>query len=275
MLGSSSTTRIFTPCGPRRTGAANPTTNSVPSPGEELTSICPPWARTMEWTVDRPRPVPPGRLVKKGSKMRGRSAVAMLPPESQTWIRTWPSTWLKKVRTRPPFPAAASALRRRFRSTCRTWSGSTSARSPPGATSILTPQASGIRGEQLDGLPDQLVQLAGPPHRRRRPGEARKSLTSSPSRSASRVRMSTSRWVRVRPGREQLRRATHRGQRVADLVRQLGGERAQLRQPVRPAQLLLCAPEIGEVLEDDQERRRRSAQRGDREPEDAPARRAS
>ena len=64
--------------------------------------------------------------------------------------------------------------------------------------------------------------------------KTRKSVTSSSSRSDSRVRMPTSRCVvRIRALGEQLGRASHRGQWVADLVRQLGRERAQLGQPVR------------------------------------------
>ena len=198
----------------------------------------------------------------------------MLPPESQTWICTCPSTRLKKVRTRPSLPAAARALRSRLSSTCRTWSGSTSAWSPPGVTSMVTPEASGSEDDQLDGLADQLVEVARPQHRGRRTGEDQEvgHQLAEPVRLAGEdAHQPLS--VRVRPRREQLGRAAHRGQRVPDLVRQLGRERAQLGQPVGPAELLLDAAQVGQVLEDDQERRRRLAQGRDREPEDAAARR--
>jgi hypothetical protein len=59
--------------------------NSLPSP-VRLTSIRPPWATTMPWTIDKPTPVPSptGLVVKKGSKMRACVASSMPPPASRT-----------------------------------------------------------------------------------------------------------------------------------------------------------------------------------------------
>src|SRR4029077_7555943 len=51
----------------------------VPFPGSLATVMTPPWASTMRRASGRPRPVPcpTGLVVKKGSKIRGRTSAVM------------------------------------------------------------------------------------------------------------------------------------------------------------------------------------------------------
>jgi len=108
----------------------------VPIPGSLATSMKPPIRRTMEATVERPRPVPfPGSfVVKRGSKILGRTWAGMPLPESATErttngpgaTPTLPATalasrWAFSAETmrRPPWGSTASrAFTQRFR---RTW----------------------------------------------------------------------------------------------------------------------------------------------------------
>jgi hypothetical protein len=52
--------------------------NSAPAPGLEMTSMPPPWARATPRAMERPRPVPSARVVKKGSN--SRAAVSAFMP---------------------------------------------------------------------------------------------------------------------------------------------------------------------------------------------------
>ena len=45
------------------------TSKRVPSPGLLMTSMVPPWSRTIPWTAARPMPRPVNLVVKKGSKI--------------------------------------------------------------------------------------------------------------------------------------------------------------------------------------------------------------
>ena len=56
----------------------------MPWPGSLSTSIFPPWASMICRDNERPRPVPPGLVVKKGSKSFSFASGAMPEPESRT-----------------------------------------------------------------------------------------------------------------------------------------------------------------------------------------------
>ena len=120
MAASSSTTRIL-PLRPLpvltrvTTGATGATPEKlgretrtvVPTETVDSTAISPPSAVTMPWHIDRPRPVPIscGLVVKKGSKMRGRSSDAIPQPVSRISMKARPSSvhvrtsiWLSSAR---------------------------------------------------------------------------------------------------------------------------------------------------------------------------------
>src|SRR5262249_30599696 len=86
------------------------TTNSVPSPRDEWTSIRPPWARMILYATWSPSPVPfpTGFVVKKGSKMRVRFSRGMPQPLSRTDATAHPSS-SRVVTTIRPFSAIACA----------------------------------------------------------------------------------------------------------------------------------------------------------------------
>src|SRR5207247_752541 len=89
----------------------------APPPVRSPTSIRPPCASTIWRATARPRPVPRGRVVKKGSKMRARSSGGTPGPESATAISTPPSAAAAASATSPPLGAASAALARSPRST--------------------------------------------------------------------------------------------------------------------------------------------------------------
>ena len=203
--------------------------------------------------------------------MRGRSALEMLPPESQTSIRTSARLRLLQARTLPPGPAAAIAFRKRLSSTWRTWSASTSAKSPPGSTSTWTPEARGSVRQQLDRLLHQLVQGAPLTDRRRGTGEGQEVI----HQLAEAIRFpgedgDQASSLGIAALGEQLRRAAHRGEGIPDLVGQLGRERPHLGEAVGSPELVLGTAELGEILEDHQQRAGGGVQRGDRQAEDPP-----
>ena len=83
------------PCARERAGRV--IWKTVPPPGRGCASSRPPCCRTMEWQIDRPRPVE-FLVEKNGSKMRSRSAAAMPGPRSATSARTLPSVGLASSR---------------------------------------------------------------------------------------------------------------------------------------------------------------------------------
>src|SRR5207247_2534496 len=89
----------------------------APPPVRSPTSIRPPCASTIWRATARPRPVPRGRVVKKGSKMRARSSGGTPGPESATAISTPPSAAAAASATSPPLGAASAALASSPRST--------------------------------------------------------------------------------------------------------------------------------------------------------------
>ena len=78
------------PCGATASASGVPwaagrrTVTVVPSPTLDAIPMWPPWRRTMEYEVASPRPVPVARVVKNGSKTRGRASGGMPCPLS--WI---------------------------------------------------------------------------------------------------------------------------------------------------------------------------------------------
>src|SRR4051812_15873637 len=83
----------------------------APPPSVERTLISPPWARITLWTIARPRPVPSGRVVKNGSKIRGRSSGAIPRPRSSISIATWGSPGAAPPSGAPaPGPGAVAAV---------------------------------------------------------------------------------------------------------------------------------------------------------------------
>ena len=61
---------------------------TVPAPAALLIRSCPPCASMIRATIARPRPVPAGRVVKKGSSARLRTWVSMPSPVSWIWSST-------------------------------------------------------------------------------------------------------------------------------------------------------------------------------------------
>src|SRR5262249_810820 len=111
--------------------AGSQTVKTVPSPGWLATWMSLPLDFTRSRHMDRPRPVPQcaGLVLKKGSKIRGRTCSGMPDPVSRTAIATpGCSSWLEGAAvtsTRPPAGVASMAFVRRLISTCWRWPGST------------------------------------------------------------------------------------------------------------------------------------------------------
>ena len=190
--------------------------------------------------------------------MRGRSAAGMLPAESQMRIRHLSGHLQRHAAPGPPPPPPGKALRRMLRAPGGADPG------PPARSTgerRRSPPPRAGEGVRLQQSTVSATSSSSSKAAARAAAAGRSAGSRPPARRAGpprAVRMSTS-WprsaVRRRLLHEQLGRAAHRGQRVADFVRQLGGERAQRGQPVRAPQLLLGAAQLGQVLEDDQERR--------------------
>jgi signal transduction histidine kinase len=87
----------------------------------------PPCFSMMCFTMDRPRPVPPRRVVKKVSKTRGRISAGMPAPWSTTRTSAFPAAGGgTSMRTGEPSGLCCAALSRRLMNTC--WSFFASAR---------------------------------------------------------------------------------------------------------------------------------------------------
>src|SRR5262249_26116814 len=100
------------------------TVNRAPPPTRSPTSIVPPCASTIWRATASPRPVPRGRVVKKGSKMRPRISLGMPGPSSETASSTpFPAPRASTV-TEPPGAAASPAFESRPSSTWQTRSPS-------------------------------------------------------------------------------------------------------------------------------------------------------
>ena len=188
----------------RRRGAGRrgkKTCMTVPAPDLLLMRSTPPWASTIRATMERPRPVPLGRVVKKGSSARARTSVSMPSPVSWIWIstpRTPSSSRLTSVTVSTPPPDMAwRALSMRLSVTCRTRlgsaqtgavrSGSTSSCSSP-----ILPSASAIPRSQISRRLTSWRSMAmGRAKRSRSPTRRFRRVVSS-SRMRSRVSRSAS-----------------------------------------------------------------------------------
>ena len=87
-------TAVTGACSPGSVSATGSATTKVaPPPGVSSKDRVPPWLKTMLWHSDRPSPVPvpTGLVVKKGSKMRDRTASGTPLPLSATLRRTMPA----------------------------------------------------------------------------------------------------------------------------------------------------------------------------------------
>ena len=218
-------------------------------------------------------PLPSAFVEKNGSKMCGRSVSAMPWPVSviQIWRRR--PALAERLRRRPaarrPSGMACTALRQRFQIACRSCWGSTrvGSDSPYSRDDLeVGGQRCGARSRSSDLVEDLgHVDLDAPPSgpAARTRGSRRRCWL---SRADSRSTISTS-WLAVVVGRqiagERLDRARDRRERVADLVRHVGGEAADGGQAVGLAHALLHLLDAGEILADADEpghvARRRSA----------------
>src|SRR5437867_2170959 len=93
------------------------TVKAAPPSGRFAALRVPPWASTKRCEMGRPRPVPPARRVKNGSKMRSRSAGASPGPSSATvrlTPRGGPSRARAATRTVAPRGECWTALASRF-----------------------------------------------------------------------------------------------------------------------------------------------------------------
>ena len=107
----------------------------VPPPGRSSCRKVPPRLRTMRWQTARPRPVPSGRPVTKGSYSRRRTASGSPGPRSCTCTPT-PGTSSKT--TSAPTGLASMAFRTRLSSTWRAAEGEamSASRSSPVTRSV-------------------------------------------------------------------------------------------------------------------------------------------
>src|SRR4030095_3738798 len=74
----------------------------VPAPGLLRTTMLPSTSQTMERQIERPRPLPPGFVVKNGSSTRARCCGAMPYPESTTDSSTCPAAARARTLIEPP-----------------------------------------------------------------------------------------------------------------------------------------------------------------------------
>src|SRR5450759_3953857 len=117
------------------------TSNVAPSPGALRTRMSPPHFRTELSETKRPRPVPPPRRLKNGSKIRACWSGAMPQPSSAIRMVTASRPDTRSV-TVPPRVEAWTAFSSRLMRAC--WRSDSSARTssgpgPIGPTSIVTP----------------------------------------------------------------------------------------------------------------------------------------
>src|SRR5262249_52653808 len=96
---------------PSRAGSLSRKTAPPPSRGRTVSS--PACCSTIEWQMDKPRPVD-SFVEKKGSKIRRASPSLMPGPRSANSASTWPSSRRALTRTSPPFGWASQAFRIRL-----------------------------------------------------------------------------------------------------------------------------------------------------------------
>src|SRR5688572_24761459 len=126
--------------------AGNVKKKRAPPPGLAPHHSLPPWARTMERLIDRPRPVPPGLVVKNGLNSSAIVVASTPTPRSATMNSTSPSlsTSVRRTisrRASGTSTIASMLLRTRLRTTCWicTASACTSGACGAGSSSMRTP----------------------------------------------------------------------------------------------------------------------------------------
>ncbi len=90
-------------------GAGRRTTTRAPPSGRLLASTVPPCSSTTRLTIESPRPVPPSRRVKNGSKARARASPSKPGPSSSTEMdhQSWPAARVRRaVTATAPAPGA-------------------------------------------------------------------------------------------------------------------------------------------------------------------------
>ena len=233
----------------------------APCPGAESTVTEPACASTIRWTVASPSPVPSGLVVKNGVKSfswsAGRDAGAVIL-DRQLGAASVPRPAGHPAPSRAPVPGSGAAgkawaaLSSRFQNTWRTWSGS-----PTAARRLQLPlQVDAVRGrivlEGLERIGHQGGQVERLAARRGRPREGEElghQVLQPPALAQHDVEEATVVRSEQRAP-QQLHRAHHRGQRVAQLVGQAGGQLAQVGQPLRAGHALLHGAKLRQVLED-------------------------
>jgi hypothetical protein len=157
----------------------------------------------MPYTIASPSPVPEPTdfVVKNGSKMRGRTSVAMPQPLSSTLSSTnspaWapgcraassdPSVTLRVPRASvPPSGMASRAFTHRFMSTCWIWPGSACAVHSSGSSTVVSRTVAGsIRRSSAAVSPTVVLSAAGRGRLASRRLNASRPLVSSAHRSAA------------------------------------------------------------------------------------------
>ena len=228
-------------------------TTRAPPPGAPSARVRPPWSDTSSRTTDSPMPLPPvadsaSRLSRTyGSQTRTRSSCGIPGPSSSTQIRARSPTISEPTvivcPAGPYFTALSSRLSRIWRSASR--SNDTIALAPSAATTRHLARAR-ERREQLERVPNLVIELAGAGEMRFVPFSPREKLSTFSTRYVSR-RASWSMIPAERPrssSRAQLAEVQQLGEpadlreRRAQLVRHAGHElRAQARELLLAAEL--------------------------------------
>ena len=99
------------------TAGGSTISNVAPAPGVLVTTMSPPQRRTKFSDRNRPRPVPPFRRLKNGSKIRFWCSASMPQPLSEMRSRAGLPSTSESV-TRPPALHACTALSDRLISAC-------------------------------------------------------------------------------------------------------------------------------------------------------------
>src|SRR4029077_17763218 len=81
--------------------AGNEMRTRVPWPGALSIAMSPPWRSTIFLTIDMPRPVPDGLVVKKGRKIRSRFSAEIPTPSSTTSTTARSPSVKRSTVTRP------------------------------------------------------------------------------------------------------------------------------------------------------------------------------
>ena len=212
------------------------TRNTLPSPGSLSTVIVPPCSSTIFETIARPRPTPSILVVKNGLKMLSRFLGSMPEPRSITAISTGPVD-LARLHRDAAVPAGWPA--RRSAADCRSRApsiGDPSGRAECRANSSCRWQrrtADVLRS--ISAMPRRSLRQVGvlQPQCSGR-AKSRKRVISELVRSTS-EEMNPAISARLRFRLDDLAqhfgRSFHGAQRIAQLVRQAGGELAQRGQP--------------------------------------------